>query len=103
MCIRDRGYVARDVPHLPVINAFAEQARKGGYRAAAVALEDDRKQAVSYTHLVVYKSPPPQAHAFVIPADLADLELWPLVNGSRESSDPVQAEVLALLRDLRVK
>jgi 2-oxoglutarate dehydrogenase E1 component len=22
------GYVARDVPHLPVINAFAEQARK---------------------------------------------------------------------------
>jgi 2-oxoglutarate dehydrogenase E1 component len=23
------GYVARDVPHLPVINAFAEQARKG--------------------------------------------------------------------------
>ncbi|MBL8375350.1 2-oxoglutarate dehydrogenase E1 component [Accumulibacter sp.] len=38
------GYVARDVPHLPVINAFAEQARKGGYRAAAVAPVDDRKQ-----------------------------------------------------------
>jgi 2-oxoglutarate dehydrogenase E1 component len=38
------GYVARDVPHLPVINAFAEQARKGGYRAAAAAPVDDRKQ-----------------------------------------------------------
>ncbi len=38
------GHVARDVPHLPVINAFAEQARKGGYRAAAVAPIDDRKQ-----------------------------------------------------------
>ncbi|SBT06142.1 2-oxoglutarate decarboxylase, thiamin-requiring [Candidatus Accumulibacter aalborgensis] len=38
------GSVARDVPHLPVINAFAEQARKGGYRAAAVAPVDDQKQ-----------------------------------------------------------
>jgi 2-oxoglutarate dehydrogenase E1 component len=38
------GYVDRDVPHLPVINAFAEQARKGGYRAAAAAPVDDRKQ-----------------------------------------------------------
>ena len=27
------GPVARDVPHLPVVTAFAEQARKGGYRA----------------------------------------------------------------------
>ncbi|MBL8425171.1 MAG: succinate dehydrogenase assembly factor 2 [Candidatus Accumulibacter phosphatis] len=46
---------------------------------------------------------PPQADAFVILADMEDLELWPLVNGSRESSDPVEAEVLALLRDVRVK
>ena len=44
-----------------------------------------------------------QADAFVILADLEDLELWPLVNGSRECSDPVQAEVVALLRDVRVK
>ena len=38
------GAVARDVPHLPVINAFAEQAKKGGYRAAAVAPVDNKKQ-----------------------------------------------------------
>jgi 2-oxoglutarate dehydrogenase E1 component len=38
------GAVARDVPHLPVINAFAEQAKKGGYRAAAAAPIDDKKQ-----------------------------------------------------------
>ena len=46
---------------------------------------------------------PEQADAFVILADMEDLELWPLVNGSRECSDPVQAEVVALLRDVRVK
>ena len=38
------GAVARDVPHLPVINAFAAQAKKGGYRAAAAAPIDDKKQ-----------------------------------------------------------
>ncbi|MFZ2853751.1 MAG: 2-oxoglutarate dehydrogenase E1 component [Rhodocyclaceae bacterium] len=38
------GSVARDVPHLPVIQAFAEQAKKGGYRAAAAAPADDKKQ-----------------------------------------------------------
>jgi 2-oxoglutarate dehydrogenase E1 component len=38
------GAVARDVPHLPVINAFAEQAKKGGYRAAAAAPVDENKQ-----------------------------------------------------------
>jgi len=38
------GFVARDVPHLPVINAFAELAKQGGYRAAAVAPIDDKKQ-----------------------------------------------------------
>ncbi|WP_300455948.1 succinate dehydrogenase assembly factor 2 [Accumulibacter sp.] len=46
---------------------------------------------------------PEQADAFVILADMEDLELWPLVNGSRECPDPVQAEVLALLRNVRVK
>ena len=44
-----------------------------------------------------------QAEAFSALADMEDLELWPLVNGSRESSDPVQSEVLALLRNVRVK
>ncbi|MBL0166270.1 MAG: 2-oxoglutarate dehydrogenase E1 component [Propionivibrio sp.] len=38
------GAVARDVPHLPVVNAFAEQAKKGGYRAAASMPVDDKKQ-----------------------------------------------------------
>jgi succinate dehydrogenase flavin-adding protein (antitoxin of CptAB toxin-antitoxin module) len=46
---------------------------------------------------------PAQADAFVALADMEDLELWPLVNGSRECADPVQAEVLALLRAVRVK
>ncbi|SBT06139.1 conserved hypothetical protein [Candidatus Accumulibacter aalborgensis] len=46
---------------------------------------------------------PGQADAFVTLADMEDLELWPLVTGSRECSDLVQAEVLALLRDVRVK
>ncbi len=46
---------------------------------------------------------PEQAEAFATLADLEDLELWPLVTGSREAADPVQAEVLALLRNVRVK
>jgi 2-oxoglutarate dehydrogenase E1 component len=45
------GPVARDVPHLPVIHAFAEQAKKGSYRAAAAAPLDDRKQ-VSVLQLI---------------------------------------------------
>jgi len=49
------GYVARDVPHLPVINAFAEQARKGGYRAAAVAPVDDRKQVSVLQMITSYR------------------------------------------------
>ncbi|EXI79149.1 MAG: Flavinator of succinate dehydrogenase [Candidatus Accumulibacter appositus] len=46
---------------------------------------------------------PAQAEAFIVLADMEDLELWPLINGSRECADPVQAEVVALLRDVRVK
>lgn len=46
---------------------------------------------------------PEQADAFVTLADMEDLELWPLVTGSRACGNPVQAEVLALLRDVRVK
>ncbi|HJW27151.1 MAG TPA: 2-oxoglutarate dehydrogenase E1 component [Rhodocyclaceae bacterium] len=39
------GFVARDVPHAPVIAAFAEQAKEGGFRpAAAAAPIDDQKQ-----------------------------------------------------------
>ena len=46
---------------------------------------------------------PEQADAFVTLADMEDLDLWPLVNGSRQSPDPVQAEVLALLASVRIK
>ncbi|MBP9803772.1 MAG: succinate dehydrogenase assembly factor 2 [Candidatus Accumulibacter sp.] len=46
---------------------------------------------------------PEQADAFVVLADMEDLELWPLINASRECADPVQAEVVALLRNVRVK
>ena len=46
---------------------------------------------------------PAQADAFIILADMEDLELWPLINGSRECTDSVQAEVVALLRNVRVK
>jgi succinate dehydrogenase flavin-adding protein (antitoxin of CptAB toxin-antitoxin module) len=46
---------------------------------------------------------PAQADAFVALADMEDLELWPLINGSRECTDPIEAEVVALLRNVRVK
>ncbi|MBK1679521.1 2-oxoglutarate dehydrogenase E1 component [Rhodocyclus tenuis] len=38
------GAAAHDVAHTPVINAFADLARQGGYRNAAAAPVDDRKQ-----------------------------------------------------------
>ena len=44
-----------------------------------------------------------QAAAFTLLADLEDLELWPLINGSRECEDVAQAEVVAMLRNVRVK
>jgi succinate dehydrogenase flavin-adding protein (antitoxin of CptAB toxin-antitoxin module) len=46
---------------------------------------------------------PAQAEAFVVLADLEDLELWPYINGSVECMDPVQAEVVAMLHDVRVR
>jgi antitoxin CptB len=46
---------------------------------------------------------PAQAEAFVVLADLEDLELWPYINGSVECGDPVQAEVVAMLHDVRVR
>jgi 2-oxoglutarate dehydrogenase E1 component len=49
------GAVARDVPHLPVINAFAEQAKKGGYRAAAAAPVDDKKQVAVLQLINAYR------------------------------------------------
>jgi antitoxin CptB len=46
---------------------------------------------------------PAQAEAFVVLADMEDLELWPYINGSAECKDPIQAEVVAMLRNVRVK
>ena len=50
------GAVARDVPHLPVVHAFAEQARKGGYRAAASRPIDDQKQVCVLQLISAYRT-----------------------------------------------
>ena len=39
------GFVARDVAHAPVISAFAELAKDGGFRPAPVAGGDNKKQS----------------------------------------------------------
>jgi succinate dehydrogenase flavin-adding protein (antitoxin of CptAB toxin-antitoxin module) len=44
------------------------------------------------------KLSPEQEAAFVVLAELEDIELWPLVMGRRECPDPVQRQILALLR-----
>jgi antitoxin CptB len=46
---------------------------------------------------------PEQADAFVVLADMEDLELWPLITGKRECENPLQAQVVAMLRDVRIK
>ena len=46
---------------------------------------------------------PEQAAAFVVLADMEDLELWPLITGKRECANSLQAEVVSMLRNVRVK
>ena len=46
---------------------------------------------------------PEQAAVFVELADMEDLELWPLITGKQECDSPLQAEVLAMLRKVRLK
>jgi succinate dehydrogenase flavin-adding protein (antitoxin of CptAB toxin-antitoxin module) len=41
---------------------------------------------------------PERQAAFAALAEMEDIELWPLVMGKRECPDPVQGEVLAMLR-----
>ena len=48
--------VARDVPHQPIVTAFAEQARKGGYRAAAAQPVDDQKQVGVLQLITAYRT-----------------------------------------------
>ena len=50
------GAVARDVPHLPVVAAFAEQARQGGYRALAAQPVDDKKQVAVLQLIDAYRT-----------------------------------------------
>ena len=46
------GYVARDVAHAPVVAAFAELARDGGFRPVAQAAGGDGKKQVSVLQLI---------------------------------------------------
>ena len=50
------GFVARDVPHAPVIAAFAELAKDGGFRPTAPAATEDGKKQVGVLQLInVYR------------------------------------------------
>ena len=46
---------------------------------------------------------PEQAAEIVALADMEDLELWPLITGKRECENSLQAEVVAMLRNVKVK
>jgi antitoxin CptB len=46
---------------------------------------------------------PGQAAAFTVLADMEDIDLWPLIIGKKECADPLQAEVVSMLRNVRVK
>jgi len=48
--------VARDVPHLPIVHAFAEQAKNGGYRQAAAKPVDDKKQVCVLQMISAYRT-----------------------------------------------
>ncbi len=50
------GVVARDVPHLPVVNAFAKQALLGGYRATLSRPVDDKKQVSVLQLITAYRT-----------------------------------------------
>ena len=46
------GYVARDVPHAPVVAAFAELGKDGGFRPVAQAAAEEDKKQVSVLQLI---------------------------------------------------
>ena len=50
------GSIARDVPHLPVVHAFAEQAKNGGYRVTALRPVDDKKQVSVLQMISAYRT-----------------------------------------------
>jgi len=43
------------------------------------------------------------AAAFVTLAEMEDHDLWPMIMGKRPCADPIQAEVLVMLRNVRQK
>ncbi len=45
---------------------------------------------------------PDQAAAFTRLADMEDIDLWPLVSGRKPCDDPALAEMLAMLREVRI-
>ena len=47
--------------------------------------------------------PPELAAEFVVLVDMQDLDLWPLITGKKECANALQAQVVAMLRDVRVK
>jgi len=46
---------------------------------------------------------PEQENAFVALAEMEDVDLWPLVVGKRECQNPVQAQVVNMLRNVRTE
>ena len=44
---------------------------------------------------------PEQEAAFVALVEMEDIELWPLVTGKRECQSPEQAQVVAMLRNVK--
>ena len=50
------GFVARDVAHAPVIAAFAELAKDGGFRPAASSGGDNKKQSAVGQLVTAYRS-----------------------------------------------
>lgn len=49
------GFAVKDVPHAPVIAAFAEQAKLGGFRATAPVAADDGKQVAVLQLINAYR------------------------------------------------
>ncbi|MCL2021440.1 MAG: 2-oxoglutarate dehydrogenase E1 component [Betaproteobacteria bacterium] len=49
------GFAARDVPHSPIIAAFADQARRGGFRQGGQEAQDDGKQVAVLQLINAYR------------------------------------------------
>lgn len=45
---------------------------------------------------------PEQVEAFTRIADMQDIDLWPLVSGRKQCEDPSLAEMLVMLREVRI-